>query len=100
MRLLRTTMLLLVTLMATGASIMGQTSTGEVNGAVTDPAGAFVEATTIKLINQATRIESMASTNKDGYFTFVNVVPGRYVLRVEAQGFKAAQTSPFEVGVS
>src|SRR5262249_2870849 len=33
-------------------------------------------------------------------FVFVNVKPGPYVLKVEAQGFKTTQTSTFVVGVN
>src|SRR6266480_260601 len=80
--------------------MMAQTSTGEVNGTVTDPNGAAVPGAVIKLINQATKIESEATTNQSGYFTFVNVKPGAYILGVETPGFKRAQTPSFDVGVS
>ena len=74
----------LVLLMA--ASVMvAQTSTGEVNGTVTDPNGAAVPNAIVKLTNQATKIESQVTANQSGYFTFVNVKPGVYTLGVEAQ---------------
>lgn len=78
----------------------GQTATGEVTGTVTDPNGAVVTTASVKLINQGTGIEAQVATNESGYFIFVSVKPGAYVLRVEAQGFTSAQTSPFDVGVS
>src|SRR5262245_29147405 len=92
--------LLLAALLAMSFTLFGQTSSGEVNGAVTDQAGAAISAATVKLINQATGIETQASLNKDGRFTFVNVKPASYVLRVEAQGFKTARTPAFNVAVS
>ncbi len=91
-------MLLLLIALATLA--FGQTSTGEVNGTLTDPAGAAVPGAAVKLINQATQVESRTVPNADGYFTFVNVRPGTYMLRIEAQGFKTAQIVPIQVGVS
>src|SRR5262249_28208869 len=98
---LRTRMaLLLAPLMALSATLLGQTSSGEVNGAITDQTGAAVSAATVKLINQATGIETQASLNQDGRFTFVNVKPGSYVLHVEAQGFKTAQTPAFNLAVN
>ena len=100
MRLLRTTALLVLVLVASGPSVPGQTATGEVNGTVTDPNGAVMPGATAMLINQATNIEVRAQPNQNGTFTFVNVKPGRYLLRVEAKGFKTAQTSAFDVGVS
>ena len=53
----------------------------------------------VKLINQATKIESEAKTSESGYFTFVNVRPGKLQPVVEVQGFKGAQAR-FDVGVS
>ncbi|HKQ80500.1 MAG TPA: TonB-dependent receptor [Blastocatellia bacterium] len=91
---------LLATLLILSSTLLGQTSSGEVNGSVTDQTGAAISSATVKLINQATRIETQATINKDGRFTFVNVKPGIYVLRVEAQGFKTAQTPSFNVAVS
>ncbi len=91
---------LLAILMILSSAIMGQTSSGEVNGSVSDQTGAAISSATVKLINQGTRIETQATLNKDGRFTFVNVKPGIYVLRVEAQGFKSAQTQSFNVAVS
>src|SRR5215469_18152749 len=86
---------LLLVLLITVATALGQTSTGEVNGTVTDPSGAVVPSASVKLINQATNIETRVSPNQNGYFTFVNVAPGNYVIKVEAQGFKTAETPRF-----
>ena len=80
--------------------IAAQTSTGEVNGTVTDPNGAAVPGAVVKLINQSTKIENSATTNQSGYFTFVNMKPGAYTLGVEAGGFKRTLTQPFDLGVS
>jgi len=100
MRLLRNAALLLLILTATCLSCFGQTATGEVNGTVTDPNGAVVNGAMAKLVNQATNIETQVRPNQNGYFVFVNVKPGRYILRIEAQGFKTAHTAPFDVGVN
>lgn len=78
----------------------GQTSSGGVNGNITDPTDAAVPGSTVVLINQATGIETRTTSNDSGYFTFVNINPGKYVLKIEAQGFATAQTSAFEVGVN
>lgn len=72
----------------------------EVSGTVTDPNGAAVPGASVKLINQATKIESATTSNEDGYFNFVNVNPAMYTLRVEVQGFKGVQSAPFDVGVN
>lgn len=51
-------------------------------------------------MNQGTRITSEAQTNANGYFLFLNVQPGPYVLTIEKQGFKTAQVSVFDILVN
>ncbi len=80
--------------------IIAQTSTGEVNGTIRDPNGSAVPGAAVKLINEATKIETQAIANDSGYFTFVNLKPGKYTLGIEVPGFKRLQTAPFDVGVS
>src|SRR5947207_15463633 len=87
MRLFKAAVSLLFCLALSCLTASAQTSTGGVNGIISDQNGATVPGSTVKLINQATNIETRATTNESGYFTFVNVSPGTYVLKVEAQGF-------------
>src|SRR5882762_4082108 len=77
-----------------------QTAAGEVNGTVTDKSGGFVAGAAVRLSNLATKIDDRAATNSDGYFVFINVKPGTYILGVESKGFKTTQVSTFEVGVN
>src|SRR5437763_11155708 len=88
--------------MSLGAAyeLQAQTSTGEVNGTVTDPNSAAVPGAIVKLINQATKGETEATTNQSGYFTFVNLKPASYTLMVETKGFKKSLTNAFALGVS
>lgn len=81
-------------------AVYSQTATGEVNGTVTDAQGAVVPNASVKLINQGTKIETTVSTNGTGDFTFINVQPGSYVLRVEKQGFKKVDVAAFDVAVN
>src|SRR5215470_5787991 len=80
--------------------LVGQTSTGEVNGTVSDPNGGAVPNALVQLISQKTKIETSATTNQSGYFVFVNVKPGNYIIRVEVAGFKKAITVPFDLLVN
>lgn len=77
-----------------------QTSTGEVNGTVTDKTGASVPGATVRLTNQATGIETTRTTNETGGFVFVNVPPGPYTVRVSQAGFKEAEVRALQVGVN
>jgi len=87
-------------LLLSASLITAQTATGEVNGTITDPNGGAIPGAVVKLINQATKIETEAKANDQGYFTIINVKPGSYVLRIEQRSFKGLQTAPFTVGVS
>ena len=100
MRSLKTTAATLLFVLLCVGTLMGQTSTGEVNGTVTDPNGGAVPNALVKLTSQSTKIESSSTTNQSGYFVFVNVKPASYIIRVEVAGFKKAITVPFDLGVS
>src|SRR5919205_1198637 len=99
MFLLKRTIACLVVIFA-GVSIAFAQANAKVSGTVTDPNGAAVPGASVKLINQATKIEFATTTNEDGYFNFVNVNPALYTLRVEVAGFKGVQSAPFDVGVN
>jgi outer membrane receptor protein involved in Fe transport len=90
---------LLVLLLFAPAPALCQTSFGGVNGTVSDSSGALVPLATVRLTNQETNIEAQTVTNNSGYFTFVNVRPGTYRLRIEVRGFKTAQVPDFNVAV-
>ncbi len=87
-------------LLLSASIVWSQTSTGEVNGTITDPNGSALPGAMVKLINQATKIETDVKTSDGGHYTIINVKPGSYVLRVEMRNFKGLQTAPFNVGVS
>ena len=53
------------------------------------PPGAMVV-----LVNQATNVKSERVTNSSGYYVFVNVRPGTYVLTVEMQGSTRPRSPP------
>ena len=99
MRFLKATAAALLFMLVSVVTLRAQ-STAEINGTVADPNGAAVAGAAVKLVNQATKIETEATTNQSGYFAFVNLKPASYVLFVEARGFKRAQTPSFTVGVT
>jgi len=66
MKFLRATVSLLFCLAVLGLAVSAQTSTGGVNGTITDPNGAAVPGSTVRLVNQATNIEARAATSESG----------------------------------
>ncbi len=83
-----------------GGVIYAQTATGEVRGAVSDPAGDFVPGATLKLTNEATGIEDQRLSDQGGRFVFVNVKPGSYRLSATQPGFREAKISGIVVEVN
>src|SRR5262245_55918969 len=78
-----------------------QTSTtGAVQGTVTDPQGAVVAGAEVKLLDQATNRSQIERTNDGGLYTFANVPPGSYAVTVAKSGFRTAQVAQLIVEVN
>ncbi|HEX8292681.1 MAG TPA: TonB-dependent receptor [Pyrinomonadaceae bacterium] len=65
-----------------------QVNNASVTGLVTDTTGAVVPNASVTLRNKATNVETTASTDSSGYYTFASVPVGAYAVTVERQGFK------------
>jgi hypothetical protein len=81
------------------SALRAQTSAGEVNGTISDRSGGTVAAAKVTLTNQATQVTDQAQANSNGYFVFINVRPGSYVLSVGGSGFKTSRV-PFQIAVN
>jgi hypothetical protein len=78
-----------------------QTSTtGVVQGTVTDPQGAVVAGAQVKLVDPATNRSQTETANDLGLYIFVNVPPGIYTVTVSKTGFRTAQVGQFKVEVN
>ncbi|MBI2185845.1 MAG: TonB-dependent receptor [Acidobacteria bacterium] len=86
---------LLVFLVA--AATAAQTSQGGIRGRVTD-AGGFPAVVPLELIDAATGLVRMTTSNPGGEYAFGNVLPGEYRLRAQAPGFKTYERSGLRVG--
>jgi hypothetical protein len=65
-----------------------QVATADVLGTVTDSSGAAVSGATVTLKNQGTGVATAATSNGAGDYVFNLLIPGHYVVSVEASGFK------------
>jgi len=68
--------------------VQGQSTYGSVSGAVTDSTGAAVVGAQVTLTNTGTSEKHTQTTNDQGTYSFVNVIPGQYRLDIEKTGFK------------
>src|SRR5262245_40634913 len=86
---------LTLTLILTAHFTMAQ-ATGSLRGQVTDERGDAIAGATVTLVD-AKNVEKTATTNDQGAYVFNGVAPGRYFLRVLANGFALYENEAVEV---
>src|SRR5229473_2761233 len=69
------------------AAIRAQVAGGTLSGTITDPTGRAVAQAQIVIKNLATGVERTVTTNTDGFYTAVNLLPGEYQVTISATGF-------------
>ena len=74
------------------ASILlnAQSATG-INGTVTDKSGAVIPGAQVIATNTATNVTSASVTSSEGTFTIIGLIPGQYLVAVDAKSFKKTQ---------
>jgi hypothetical protein len=70
---------------------------GSVVGTVTDQSDAIVPNAGVTLTNRDTGVTRSASTDNGGRYSFVNVLPGRYDIKVTATGFRTFSQTDTDV---
>jgi hypothetical protein len=74
------------------ALLVAQTvGTGSVMGLVTDPQGAVVSGAKVGITNKATAAVIHLTSSAAGSYTSGPIVPGDYIIRIEAKGFKTSE---------
>jgi outer membrane receptor protein involved in Fe transport len=68
-----------------------QAFTANLTGLVLDPAGGMIPGAGVELRNTATGDLRRGESNVEGRYSFSQLLPGTYELRVSAPGFKTAQ---------
>lgn len=84
--------LLLISILS--STLTAQTlATSEFHGVVSDQSGAAVPQAPLTLTSIDRGVSYSTQTNNDGYFSFATLLPGKYALHVEKQGFDKYQRS-------
>jgi Carboxypeptidase regulatory-like domain len=90
--------LVLAILLATCAAAFGQQSASSgIQGIVTDSSNAAVPGATVTVTNIGTNAERVTLTDAEGRFSVPNLLPARYSVRVEMQGFQTAEVKMLEL---
>lgn len=79
---------------------LGQMYFGGIVGTVTDPTGAAIPGASITVQNTGTRATFRTTTNAEGEYQILHLVPGVYSVSSEMKGFKKTLVSDVTVLVS
>ncbi len=83
------------------ASLMAQVAeTGVLTGTITDSSGAKIADATVTTTSAETGQTRTTTTGADGSYRFDQLLPGSYLLKVEAAGFKTLQNLPARVEIN
>lgn len=78
-------------------SVRAALDRGTVQGTITDAQGAVVPGVQVEVVNLATNVTTKVTTNSSGFYFVTDLVPGRYVVHVHAQGFSSVDISDVQV---
>ena len=86
-RLIRTVVVCLCSLLLFVGYTFAQETTGGIVGTVKDPSGASVPDATISVTSSTLVGTKTVQTDSAGYYRFANLPPGSYTITVTANGF-------------
>ena len=69
----------------------GQTTSGQIGGSAVDPSGQVLVGAIVTLRNEGTGDTRVTITNETGDFVFPTLVPGRYAVKLELDGFRPTE---------
>src|SRR5579883_328665 len=73
---------------------------GTIVGTITDETGAVVPGAQVTITETSTNASRSAATDGNGYFSFPDLPPGGYSVKVAKQGFATAQRTDVPLGVN
>jgi hypothetical protein len=98
--LVRSSAVLIGTLLALGISGFGQSATTSVRGTITDAKGAVVSGASVTLNSEATGFSRTTKSDDQGIYQFLEIPPSTYVMTVNAAGFATTKRENVALQVS
>ncbi len=81
-------------------AVRAQNIAASLSGTVHDSGAAVIPGARVSLVNEATGFARTVKTNHDGFYSYPDLTPGSYALRVEADGFRSYQKTGILVSSS
>ena len=72
---------------------------GTVVGVVRDSSGAFIPGATVTIVNRENNLTRESTTNAEGAYSIINVLPGPYDVKVTLQGFRDVARNNIDVSI-
>ena len=98
MRIIRLFIPLLMACMT--AITFAQSDTSSVSGTVRDAQGSVVPGATVTITSPERNISRTAQTSDEGFYSFVGIPPGEYVVLAEKSGFKKFQATGVQAPIA
>ncbi len=83
----RRAMIFLVIWLGLPAAALAQSTHGAIVGSASDPSQAAVPGLSVTITNTGTNISRTVTTNPQGYYEALSLVPGTYLVTAELTGF-------------
>ena len=91
--------LAVVALVLSAAVAHAQVDRATLSGTVKDESGGVLSTATVVVTNVATKVATRVQTNTEGSYFIANLIPGQYVIEVQAPGFQTRTDSViFDIG--
>lgn len=92
-RILKVSLMCMVLLVLKGGACLAQSALGSIIGVVTDATGSLLPNAHVTARELSTGVERTGTTNGTGLYSFADLLPGTYVVRVSHAGFKGLESS-------
>lgn len=79
--------------------LIAQLVNGSLVGTITDPSGGIVPGTSVTLTNLGTSEQKATTTDSNGGYQFLSLLPGTYRVEIEKNGFKKIVRQPIDIQV-
>lgn len=89
----------LIAALCLSAGLASAQTSGEITGEVKDQSGAVAPNTSVTATNTATNVVRSTTTNDAGVYSFPNLIPGPYQVKVVAPGFETMTRTNIELQV-
>lgn len=99
-RVLRKAFYVLLMTLLLPAVVLAQVESGRVVGTVHDASGGMIVGVSVTVLNTATNIAHMVTTDASGEFVVTDLQPGTYTTTFVRDGFQKTIAAPFQLNVN